>query len=104
MEKTITGRMIIAFLAVKYHNNWAKVYMAIKNKELVDIYTINNTLSKVKGDYVSIIDSNYPDSLKKVFMPPFVVFLDKLDRKTIKDEYSDSFLEHFETADAVIGA
>jgi DNA processing protein len=104
MEKTIKGRDIIAFLAIKYHNNWTNIYMAIKNKELVDQTIIYETLSKVKGDYVCIIDSNYPDSLKKVIMPPFVVFLNKADRKTIKDEYSDSFLDHFETADAVIGA
>lgn len=104
MNKTITGRMIIAFLAVKYNNNWLNIYQAIKNKELVDQSTIAETLSSIKGDYVCIIDKDYPDSLKKIPMPPFVVFLDKSDRIAIKDKSSDKYLEHFETANAVIGA
>jgi hypothetical protein len=104
MNKTLTGRMVVTYLAIKYHNNWPKIYSAIKNKELVDEVILRDVLETIKGKYVCIIDADYPDSLKKVLMPPFVVFLDKRDRNLISDEYSDRFLEHFESFDAKVGA
>ena len=104
MNKQLTGRMIITYLAIKYHNNWMNIYNAIKNKELVTESVVLETLDTIKGSYVTIIDSNYPDSLKSVYKPPFVVFLDQNDRSFIQDEYSYDFLNHFESLEAKVGA
>ena len=104
MKKNITGRQIITYLAIKYHNNWRDIYIAIKEKELVDHSIIHDTIATLRGDVVLIIDSNYPDALKKIAFPPFAIFMDKEDRININDQSSHDYLHHFETADAVLGA
>lgn len=105
MDKFLTGRQIITFLAVKYHNDWMKIYTAIKNKELVDSSLVHETIAGLTGDYVTIIDSNYPDSLKKIFKPPFVVFLSSYDRNSIDDLSSTNYLDHFDdSSKEMVGA
>jgi DNA processing protein len=104
MNKKITGRMIVTFLAVKYENDWDSIYSAIKSKEYVDKSIIAKTLEKIQGEYVCIIDSDYPDTLKKLFKPPFVVFLDKDDRDIINDKSSKKYLKHFDLNVSRLGA
>jgi predicted Rossmann fold nucleotide-binding protein DprA/Smf involved in DNA uptake len=104
MKTNVTGRQIITYLAMKYHNNWRDIYTAINNKELVDPSIIHDSIATLRGDVVLIIDSNYPDALKKIPFPPFAIFMDKHDRTNINDNSSIDYLHHFETADAVLGA
>jgi DNA processing protein len=81
----IRGRDIIVYLAIKYNGDWNKIYEAIKNKELVDEPTIVETILKATNSYniLTIIDNNYPDSMKKIYKPPFVLFLDKEPKNTL---------------------
>jgi predicted Rossmann fold nucleotide-binding protein DprA/Smf involved in DNA uptake len=104
MNKQLTGRMIITYLAIKYNNRWDYIYEAIKAKELVDHQSVVDAIDSIKGTYVCIIDSNYPDALKKISFPPFVVFLHESDRQNINDLSSNAYLKHFDIADAMIGA
>jgi hypothetical protein len=104
MKKTISGREIITYLAIKYRNVWADIYFAIKEKELVDLSVIRESLSNIKGDFVTIIDENYPDALKKIKFPPFVIFLNETDRQNIRDTSSNAYLKHFNKFPAEFGA
>jgi DNA processing protein len=70
----LKGRDIIIYLAVKYDGDWNAIYSAIKQKELVNQKEIDALLGQLKCQTVTIIDDNYPESLKKIYKPPFVLF------------------------------
>jgi DNA processing protein len=70
----IKGRDIIIFLAVKYKGDWNAIYQAIKQKELVDEPDVQQALQSIKCHVVTIIDDDYPEALKKIYKPPFVLF------------------------------
>jgi DNA processing protein len=90
----IKGRDIIIFLAVKYKGDWNAIYQAIKQKELVDEPDVQQALHSIKCHVVTIIDDDYPEALKKIYKPPFVLFY-----------YGDLGLAHLmEKSIAVIGS
>lgn len=70
--------VLIAFY-IKYEGDWDKIYNALERKEPVTIKTIEEVEKKVEKDieagngYKTIIDKDYPDELKDVWKPPFVV-------------------------------
>ena len=70
----LKGREIIIYLAIKYAGDWNAIYQAIKQKELVDETQVTETLKSIKCEIVTIIDPTYPESLKKIYKPPFVLF------------------------------
>ena len=70
----LKGRDIIIYLAVKYKGDWNLIYQAIKSKEIVDEVEVVQALSSVQCSVVTIIDDRYPEALKKIYKPPFVLF------------------------------
>ena len=70
----IKGRDIIIHLAMKYDGNWNDIYNAIKVKEPVSEDEINYSLTTLKSQALTIIDDDYPERLKKIYKPPFVLF------------------------------
>jgi DNA processing protein len=81
----LKGRDIIVYLAIKYNGDWNKIYEAIKAKELVDEPTVVSTIAEAVNKYkiLTIIDNDYPESMKKIYKPPFVLFMDKEPRNTL---------------------
>lgn len=70
----LKGRDIIIYLALKYHGDWNAIYQAIKQKELVNEEDVHLQLKPLKSSVVTIIDEQYPEALKKIYKPPFVLF------------------------------
>jgi len=70
----LKGREIIIYLAIKYAGDWNAIYQAIKQKELVDESLVKSELQSIKSSVITIIDETYPESLKKIYKPPFVLF------------------------------
>lgn len=70
----IKGRDIIIYLAMKYAGDWNAIYQAIKQKEIVDETLVRSEVESIKSSVVTIIDESYPESLKKIYKPPFVLF------------------------------
>lgn len=76
----VNGRDVLLAFALKYNNDWQKIYDAIKNKEELkgDILDSNDKYLaslKAKGwKCISLIDKDYPEILKHVNKIPFVVF------------------------------
>ena len=68
------GRDIIIFLAIKYEGDWNRIYQAIKEKEHVQEEEVHHALARVRSHVLTIIDDDYPESLKKIYKPPFVLF------------------------------
>ena len=98
----IKARNLLAYLAVKYSQNWNDMFKAIKTKENVDYETIENTIATLKGDYITIIDADYPEELKHIFRPPFVIFLNQEDQNKFNDVSSRIYCSEYNLGDGLI--
>ena len=99
---SIKARNLLAYLAVKYSQNWNDMFNAIKTKENVDYETIENTIATLKGDYITIIDDSYPEELKHIFRPPFVIFLNQEDQNKFNDISSRIYCSEYNLGDGLI--
>lgn len=69
--------LIIIYLAIKYKNHFQSILNAIKNKEFVPLIKIEEIKNKVvtkKIKAINVMDDDYPESLKEIDNPPFVIF------------------------------
>jgi DNA processing protein len=104
----LKGRDIIVYLAIKYQGDWNAIYQAIKNKEMVDEPTVNETLAKEQAKVVTIIDEDYPERLKRIYKPPFVLFyygkLDTLQYRKSLGIYAEKLTEYsLSTSQNILG-
>lgn len=72
----VTGRNIIVALSVKFNGDWVQIYNAIQNKLVLDESEVLSLIASIPSDItpITIIDADYPDTLKKIYKPPFVIF------------------------------
>lgn len=85
----------IVAAVVKYNAVWEKVYEALhlKEIELFEDKFVKETVSKISSSYITMLDEEYPENLKRVPFPPFALFY-----------YGDiSLLKKFDVSLAVIG-
>ncbi len=69
------GREILVYLAIKNKGEWDAIYLAIQNKEKIDNEeVVKYEIAKLKCKYVTILDVDYPSSLRQAYRPPFVLF------------------------------
>ena len=64
---------ILVYFAIKYGGDWDKIYSAINKKEKVEQEDIKRTLVGC-GEYITLLDKEYPYRLKTIYKPPFVLF------------------------------
>lgn len=67
-------RDILAALAMKYNGELLPLLQALERQEQVDDAMFSSFKNKLKYNYVTIIDENYPELLKHVENPPIVLF------------------------------
>ncbi len=68
-------REILLYFSLKYHGSWEKIYSAILNKEEVNYEEARKVFESYKGsNFITILDENFPDYLKNINSPPFVLF------------------------------
>ncbi len=65
---------VILYFTLKYDGDWEKIYSAIEKKEQIPISELINIKDKLRYNYISIIDYDYPDNLKEIYKPPFSIF------------------------------
>ena len=70
MEK----REILLYLSLKYSGDWNQIYSHISNKEPLDEAEANTILKDVHSNYITLLDDNYPECLKQLETPPFVIY------------------------------
>lgn len=77
----MTGKEVILTIYHKYSGDWDKIYEHIKNKTPITEDDVSKAKNWLEGNdltmdnVVTIIDKDYPDSLKQCFRPPFVFFI-----------------------------
>ena len=65
---------ILVYFAIKYEGDWDKIYQAINKKEKVDTKEMEEVLSTIDCEYITLINEKYPSRLKHIYKPPFVLF------------------------------
>lgn len=80
--------LILIYFAIKYKGYFHEIYQAIKNKEYVSIEDLEKVKTKIDNQEIqaiTIIDEDYPESLKLINNPPFVLFY-KGNKKLLKED------------------
>ena len=68
------GRNVLAYLSVLYEGNWDKIFQAIQNKIPLDSTEVEKVVKEIKTPFITILDELYPEKLKHIYKPPFVLF------------------------------
>ena len=73
---------VLVYFAVKYEGNFQKILSALQNKERVSNEERKKVIESINCKYTTIISDDYPNFLKEISCPPFVLFY-KGDLKTL---------------------
>lgn len=65
---------ILLYFSLKYSGDFDLIYQALKTKEEVDQALKEQLFKQLKCSYTTLISKNYPDTLKQITCPPFVLF------------------------------
>lgn len=65
---------ILLYFALKYEGDFNLIYHALVTKEVVDYEYLKLLKQGLKSKYTTIVSSDYPESLRSIYQPPFVLF------------------------------
>ncbi|WP_368486788.1 DNA-processing protein DprA [Spiroplasma sp. DGKH1] len=65
---------VLLYFALKYHGDWDQIYQALERKEKISFEALDTFEVKIKCQYITILDPQYPPTLKSIYKPPFVLF------------------------------
>lgn len=68
------AREILLFLSVYTEGNWEATYDLISKRNMFATEFMKETIKTVKSNYVTILDADYPQWLKNIYHPPFVLY------------------------------
>ena len=71
----LNARDILLYLTLKHTNNWDKIYKALQTKEDIDYEDAERVCDEYCGEFITILDEEYPDILKRTYKPPFVLLI-----------------------------
>ena len=78
-------RDIVFYFVMLHHGDWNKIYQSIKNKERIDEVKLEEFKRINKRPYLTLLDADYPDCLKRVERPPYLLFYEG-DLSLLKEE------------------
>lgn len=74
-DGSLDGRDILIYLSLMFEGDWDKIYEAISSKEEIpDKDIVIKAIQKIKCKTVTLLDNDYPNSLKQCQKPPFVIY------------------------------
>ncbi|MDD3383454.1 MAG: DNA-processing protein DprA [Bacilli bacterium] len=65
---------ILLYFSYIFNGDWLKIYDSIKNKMPVDYKKLEDIKKSIKSKYVTILSSDYPEELKLIDCPPYVIY------------------------------
>lgn len=71
---SLKPREMVCYLAIKHNGDWNKIYEGIQIKTLPEESVMIEALKTLKSNYITILDDEYPQQLRQVYKPPFVLF------------------------------
>ena len=70
----MNARNTLIALSMKYGGDWDRLLAAIREKEKISEEEINEALANLRSKALTIVDPEYPESLKAAFKPPLVLY------------------------------
>ncbi|AXK51062.1 DNA-processing protein DprA [Spiroplasma alleghenense] len=64
---------VIIYFFLKYSGAWESVFNAIRNKEKISIGDFEIVTEEIISKTITIVDPKFPDALKEIDRPPFVL-------------------------------
>lgn len=69
------AKNILIALSIKYNGDWTLIFNAVNQyRSLIDESELEAILNKTHCKAITILDSEYPERLRQVYRPPFVLF------------------------------
>lgn len=65
---------VLVYFALKYHGEFDMIFKALEDKEVVDPELKKELFASCKSSYTTIISEDYPEILRSINCPPFVLF------------------------------
>lgn len=65
---------ILLYFSLKYQGDFDKIFRALEQKEKVDLNLKEQLFKTLKSRYTTLISDDYPESLKQINCPPFVLY------------------------------
>ena len=82
----VNAREVLLALSYKYKGEWKKIMSAISNKESIEDVYYEESKSKIKADYLTVIDDDYPVNLRRSNYPPFLLYMYG-DKELLSEKY-----------------
>ena len=70
----MNSREILLYLSMKYYGDWNQIYGAIQSKEEPEEDDVRKAVEQCNSSFLTILDEEYPESLRRITKPPFVLF------------------------------
>ena len=70
----MTKEEILVSLSVIYQGDWKKIYGALREKVPLDAEEVKKIVASNPYKFITIFDEEYPEWLRKIYMPPFVLY------------------------------
>lgn len=70
----MNSREILVYLSLKYNGDWDNIFSDISLHKEYDEKEVQAEIKIVKSNYITIVDEEYPESLRQMYKPPFVLF------------------------------
>lgn len=70
----INARKLLLFLAIKFEGNYEKIISAVRAKEKLTSEELVEYEKIEAGDYITILDDDYPEKFKNIYRPPLILF------------------------------
>ena len=65
---------ILLYFVYKYKSNLDLVMKALREREEIDANEVLDVVKKTKSKFITLLDNEYPEALKKIDRPPVVLF------------------------------
>lgn len=70
----MNSREILLYLSLKFNGDWDKIYKDLSEHKEYDSSEAKTYFDSFKGNYITFLDEEYPESLKQFSKPPFVIY------------------------------
>ena len=67
-------RDVLLYFSLIHQGDWKKIYTSIAQKESIDKALLAKFKQQLKYSYITILDGDYPSSLKQVVYPPYLLY------------------------------
>ena len=68
------AREVLIYLSIKFQGDWDKIYHFICEQKKVDSDEVRAAIDNLSCQAVTMVDEEYPQQLRRISKPPFVLF------------------------------